>query len=37
MGVFGFKPTALEAEKRRIELEKWLCAIVWRCDVLGCR
>lgn len=22
-------------EKRRLDLEKWLGALVWRCDVLG--
>lgn len=32
--MFGFKPTNFDAEKRRVDLEKWLGALVWRCDVL---
>ena len=34
--LFGFKPSANEVERRRMDLEKWLSAIVWRCDVIGC-
>jgi hypothetical protein len=25
----------MDAEKRRVDLEKWLGALVWRCDVLS--
>ncbi|CAK56303.1 unnamed protein product (macronuclear) [Paramecium tetraurelia] len=35
IGLFGFKPNGFDTEKRRVDLEKWLGALVWRCDVLG--
>lgn len=25
----------MDVEKRRVDLEKWLGALVWRCDVLS--
>lgn len=33
--MFGFKANTFDAEKRRVDLEKWLGALIWRCDVLG--
>ncbi|CAD8060388.1 unnamed protein product [Paramecium sonneborni] len=35
IGMFGFKPNTFDSEKRRVDLEKWLGALIWRCDVLG--